>query len=197
MEITSTVGRSHPDYARLPASISEPRWYVVYTSANHEKSVAGQLENRLIQHFLPLYESMRWWKDRQVRLRLPLFPGYVFVRLALCDRLRVLEVPGVVRLVGFGGILCALPDEEIRAIQGCLSRGCLLEPHPYVHVGHRVRVNAGPLQGLEGVVVRKKNRVRFVLSLELINRSASVEIDAADLEQVSMPGKVTKKTSRS
>src|ERR1700684_1552626 len=85
----------------LPVSQGEERWFAVYTCANHEHSVAAQFESRKVDHFLPLYHSVRKWKDRRVRLELPLFPGYMFVRLALSARLKVLEVPGVVRLVGF------------------------------------------------------------------------------------------------
>src|ERR1700689_1408843 len=91
----------------------ELRWYAAYTSANHEKGVAGQLACRSIEQFLPLYESLRRWKDRRKLLQLPLFPGYVFVRLALRNRLQVLEIPGVVRLVGSSGAPTPLSDEEV------------------------------------------------------------------------------------
>ncbi len=160
----------------------EPRWYAAYTSANREKRVAVQMGLRSVEHFLPLYESVRRWKDRRMMLHLPLFPGYLFVRIALRDRLQVLQVPGVARLVGFNGLPCALSASEIATLQACLARKACLEPHPYVRVGRRVRVKAGPLEGLEGIVIRKKNRLRFVLSLDLINRSVAVEIEAADLE---------------
>jgi transcription termination/antitermination protein NusG len=160
----------------------QPRWYAAYTSANHEKRVAIQLGQRSVEHFLPLYESVRRWKDRRKKLQLPLFPGYVFVRLALRDRLQVLQVPGVARLVGFNGRPSALPETDIEAMQTCLTRKACLEPHPYVQVGRRVRIKSGPLEGLEGIVIRKKNRLRFVLSLDLINRSAAAEIDGANLD---------------
>jgi transcription antitermination factor NusG len=170
--------------ALLPAEYLEPRWYAAYTSANHEKRVALQLVERSVEHFLPLYESIRRWKDRRMKLQMPLFPGYVFVRLALRDRLQVLQVPGVARLVGFNGLPCALRDSEIEAMQTCLERKAYLQPHPYVQVGRRVRVKCGPLAGLEGIVVRKKNRVRFVISLDLIQRSVAVEVEAADVEGI-------------
>lgn len=163
---------------------TEPRWYAAYTSANHEKRAALQLVQRSVEHFLPLYESVRRWRDRRVKLQMPLFPGYIFVRLALRDRLQVLQVPGVARLVGFNGMPCALRDSEIEAMQTCLERKASLEPHPYVQVGRRVRVKCGPLAGLEGIVVRKKNRVRFVISLDLIQRSVAVEVEAGDVEGV-------------
>jgi transcription antitermination factor NusG len=160
----------------------DANWYAVYTKANHEKRVAEQLRERSVEYFLPLHESLRRWKDRRVKLQMPLFPGYVFVRVALRDRLCVLQTPGVVHLVSFGGDPAPLPQEEIRAIQNCLSHGLQLEPHPYLRVGHRVRVMKGPLQGLDGTIVRRKNRSRFVLSFDLIMRSVAVEIDETDLE---------------
>jgi transcription antitermination factor NusG len=89
--------------APWPIESVAPHWYVAYTSANHEKRVTEQFLQRSVDHFLPLYESVRRWKDRRVTLQLPLFPGYIFVRLALCDRLKILQVPGVARLIGFNG----------------------------------------------------------------------------------------------
>ena len=176
VHIGPSIGKSG-----LPLDSIEPRWYAAYTHANHEKRVALQLSDRLVEHFLPLYESVHRWKDRRMKLQLPLFPGYLFVRLALRDRFQILQVPGVARLVGFNGLPCALPEEEIHAIQRCLDRGCQFEPHPYLQVGRRARVKQGPLQGLEGIVLRRKNRTRFVLSLELIMRSVVVEIEETDL----------------
>ena len=168
----------------LPPDYLEARWYAAYTCANHEKRVREQLEQRSLESFLPLYETTRRWKDRRMHLQLPLFPGYVFVRMALADRLRVLQVPSVVRLVGFNGHLSPLPDEEIEALKKALAGGVLAEPHPFLSVGRRVRVKAGPLEGVEGIVIRRKNRLRLVISLELIQRAAMVEIDAADLEPI-------------
>jgi transcription antitermination factor NusG len=160
------------------------RWYAAYTCANHEKSVRVQLEERSVESFLPVYETVRRWKDRRMHLQLPLFPGYIFVRMALVDRLRVLQVPSVVRLVGFNGHLSVLPDEEIEGLKKGLASGVLAEPHPFLSVGRRVRVKAGPLEGIEGIVIRRKNRLRLVISLDLIQRAASVEVEAADLEPI-------------
>lgn len=160
----------------------QPKWYAAYTFANHEKRVKEQLEHRLVESFLPLYDSVRRWKDRRVRLQLPLFPSYVFVRLALHDRLQVLKIPGVARLVGFNGSPAALPESEVEALQRMAPTGLHLEPHRYLSVGRRVRVKAGPLAGLEGILVRKKNGDRFVVSVNLIMRSVALELDALDLE---------------
>lgn len=158
-----------------------PRWYAVYTCANHEKRVAEQLRARAVEHFLPLYATVHRWKDRRMQLQLPLFPGYIFVRLPLAERLRVLEVAGVARLVGFGDQAIALPDREIEILRGALGGGLIAEPHPYLTVGSRVRIRSGPLAGLEGILLRKKADFHVVLSVDLILRSIAVEADAADL----------------
>jgi transcription termination/antitermination protein NusG len=165
----------------LPGAHLEQRWYAAYTTSNHEKRVAEQLRVREVEHFLPLYESLRRWKDRRVHLQFPLFPGYVFVRMELRDRLRVQQVPGVARLVGFHGELAALPEEEIEALRASLASGLPAEPHPYLTEGERVRVRSGPLAGLQGILVKKKNKTRFVVSVELIHRAMAVEMDQADL----------------
>ena len=166
----------------LPAAYLETCWYAAYTSANHEKRVAVQLGQRSVEHFLPLYDSVRRWKDRRVQLQLPLFPGYVFVHFALRDRLLVLQIPGVAKLVSFNGMPAALPRQEIEALRASLESGVRAEPHPYLKVGRRARVKAGPLAGMQGILVRRKNRSRFVISLDLIMRSVAVEVDALELE---------------
>ena len=157
----------------------EVRWYAAYTCANHEKRVAAELGARDVEHFLPLYSSMRRWKDRRVQLELPLFPGYVFVRLALCDRQRVVQIPSVVRLVGFGGLPTALPDTEVDIMRSGLSQSLRAEPHPFLTVGRSVRITGGPFAGLEGILKRKRSNLRVVVSLALIQRSVSVEVSAA------------------
>ncbi|MGI9101561.1 MAG: transcription termination/antitermination protein NusG [Terriglobales bacterium] len=160
-------------------------WYAVYTRARHEKRVASQLEQKRIEFFLPLYESMRRWKDRRVLLPMPLFPGYIFVHFAVHDRLQVLTIPGVVRLVSFDGRPAPMSERDVEALRQGLSEGLRAEPHPYLKVGRRVRVRSGPLAGMEGILTRKKDRFRLVLSLDLIMRSVAVEVDAADVEPIS------------
>src|SRR5437667_2218656 len=180
----TTEQRSSFNGLTLPDSFAEQHWYAAYTRAQHEKHVAAELGMREVEHFLPLYSSMRRWKDRRVKLQLPLFPGYVFVRLALRERLRVLETPSVVRLVGFNGHPAALPDKEMEALRACVAARLVAEPYAYLTVGRRVRIKSGPLAELEGVLVRRKNTLRVVLSLDLIARSAAVEVDAANIESV-------------
>lgn len=163
----------------LPDGLGQPNWYAASTRAHHEKKVAQQLGLRSVEHFLPLYECVRQRKDRQVRLQLPLFPGYVFVRLALRDRLRVLQIPSVANLVSCNGTPAALAEAEIEALKASLKLGVQAAPHPYLTVGQWVRVTAGPLAGLEGIVIRSKKQLRFVISLDAIQRSIRLDIDAA------------------
>jgi transcription antitermination factor NusG len=174
--------RTVPSFGELSVSHPETHWYAAYTCAQHEKSVARHLELRSIESFLPIYEKVSRWKDRRVKLQLPLFSGYVFVRLPLEQKLRVLQIPGVVRLVGFNGQPTPVGDEEMHALRSGLSGSLHAQPCPYLTIGRRVRIMAGPLRGLDGVLARKKTGFRFVLSLELIQRSIAVEVDAADLE---------------
>lgn len=186
MSVMSNISGSYSgEMLELSAEFYEQRWYAAYTCAQHEKRVAEQFTKRALENFLPQYESVRRWKDRRVKLQLPLFPGYVFVRIALCDRLRALETPSVVRLVGFNGRPTALPDKEMEALRACVAARLAAEPHAYLTVGRRVRIKTGPLAELEGVLIRKKNSLRVVLSLDLIARSAAVEVDAADVERIS------------
>src|SRR5262245_29598597 len=137
MRVTTQTG-AHVEEPVLPANYCEARWYAAYTSANHEKRVPEQFGGRRVEHFRPPYASIRRWKDRKVKLEMPLFPGYVFVRIALRDRLQVLQVPGVACLVSFDGTPAALPAAEIENLRASLVGGVRAEPHPYLTVGRRV-----------------------------------------------------------
>ena len=161
---------------------TQSHWYAAHVCSRHEKQVARQLEERRVSCFLPVYRSVRRWKDRRKELELVLFPGYVFVHLDLKDRLRVLQVPSVVRFVSFSGHPAPLPDSEIEALNNGLAGGVRAEPHPYLKVGRRVRVKYGPLAGAQGILVRRKDKFRVVLSIDLIMRSVAVEVDEADVE---------------
>ena len=173
-------------------AVTLPSWYAIYTSANHEKKVAAELVRRSVENYLPLYGSVRRWKDRRVHLELPLFPGYVFVQLRLRDRSRVLQVPGVASFVAFGGLPVALPDGQVEALRAGLRGQLRAEPHPYLTVGRRVRVTRGALQGAEGILLRRRGIFRVILSLEVIMRSVAVEVDTADIEPLPHYQKVDK-----
>lgn len=165
-----------------PAVHAHTYWYAAHVCSRHEKQVARQLEERRVDCFLPVYRSIRRWKDRRKELDLVLFPGYVFVHLDLKDRMRVLQIPSVVRFVSFNGLPAPLPDAEIDVLVNGLAKGIRAEPHPYLKVGNRVRVKYGPLAGTQGLLVRRKDKFRVVLSIDLIMRSVAVEVDEADVE---------------
>jgi transcription antitermination factor NusG len=167
---------------RSSVSPSEPKWYAASTRSNHEKTVASQLVARGVEHFLPTYTSVRRWKDRRVTLQLPLFPGYIFVHMALADRMAVVTVPGVARLVGFDGTPVALPEQEITTLRTSLAKGFQAAPHPYLVVGRRVRVKSGALAGLSGILMRHKGNFRVVVSIDLLRQAAAVEVPCEDLE---------------
>lgn len=156
-------------------------WHAVYTHARHEKRVAQHLHERGIEHFLPLYHSVRRWKDRRKELDLVLFPGYVFVRTSQAERLRVLQLPGVVRFVSFNGQPALLAMDDLEALRKGLAEGLQVEHHPYLTVGRRVKVVHGPLTGAQGILVRVKTNWRIVISIDAIMRSVAVEIDEADV----------------
>jgi transcription antitermination factor NusG len=176
--------------AEILNSDSRLRWYASHVRANHENRVGEQLKERSVESFVPLYESVRQWKDRRVKLHLPLFPGYVFVRTKLSDRLRILQVPGVARLVGFNGSPVPLEDGEIEALRSQLAGPVQAMPHPYLQMGRRAKVKQGPLKGLEGFLIQRKQKYRIVLSVETILRSIAVEVDLADVEFVTDGGRI-------
>jgi transcription antitermination factor NusG len=158
------------------------RWYAVSVRPRHEKLVSRHLEHQGLSCFLPVYRSVRRWKDRRKELDMALFPGYVFVNLNLCERLGVLRAPGVLRFVTFQGQPAAVPDSEIRALESSLSVGLRSQPHPYLRQGKKVRVKSGPLADAEGIMIRRKEGFRLVLSIDLIMRSVMLEVDEADVE---------------
>lgn len=167
---------------QLPNEYAGAKWYAVYTCARHEKRVAQQMELRSLRGFVPLYRATHRWKDRRKEIELALFPSYVFVYLALKDRLRVLEIPGVVNLVSSQGKPVPLADEEIEPFRRGARGGVRLEPHPYLQAGRRVRLCRGPMAGLVGILVRRKEGLRLVVSIEILMRSVAVEVDETDVE---------------
>ena len=166
-----------------PVVRADLRWYVAQTKSRHEKKVAEQLSARTVEHCLPLYEAVHRWKDRSARVQLPLFPGYVFLHMAYDDRLRALQVPGMVGFLRFGDKPAELGPVDIANLE-ILRRGMsdrAAEPFPYLTVGRRVRVRTGPFAGLEGVLKRKKGADRLVVSIDQIQRSVLIEISGAEV----------------
>lgn len=159
-------------------------WCAVYTRHQHEKAVSETLAAKGFEVFLPLYESTRRWKDRKMVLSLPLFPCYVFVRGAIERRLPVLTTAGVHMIISNGERVATVPDAEIEAIRRTVEGHFRVEPHPFLRCGERVRVVRGSLEGVEGVLTRKKNLYRLVISVQMLAQSVAVEIDAADVVPV-------------
>src|SRR5208283_4548460 len=157
-------------------------WSAIYTRHQHEKAIAQILSAKGLEVFLPLYNATRRWKDRTVHLSLPLFPCYLFLRGMKERRLEVVTTPGIVSILNVDGEPAAIPEFEIESVRRAIEWGNRVEPHPFLRCGDRVRVVAGPLQGLEGILVRKKNLYRLVLSVQILERSAAVEVDVSAVE---------------
>jgi transcription antitermination factor NusG len=178
---TSLVPQYSETQARYKETIEVSKWYAIYTCPRHEKIVQQQLDAKNVECYLPIYQSLRRWNDRTALIDLPLFPGYLFVRIPLSARLRVLTVPGVVRIVSFNGKPASLTNEEIDALRASVNMQAA-EPYPYLAKGKRIRIKSGPLKGLEGVVMRRKNKLRAVISIHSIMQSYAVELDLADAQ---------------
>lgn len=188
-EALQRIGHKVASVQRRSASgsacdVQQPlNWYALYAASRHEKRVAQHLSQRQIEFYLPLYRAQRKWRDgSKVTLDLPLFPGYLFIHIRRSERGMVLGVPGALEVVGgTGGEPAALPDATIDALRLGLERR-EAQPHPLVTAGERVRIRSGALAGLEGIVVRSKNRFRVVLTLEHIMQSCAVEVGLEDLQ---------------
>ncbi len=159
-------------------------WYALYTRHQHEKTVAEILSKKGFQIFLPLCSAVHRWKDRIKQLSVPLFPCYVFFRGGLDRRLQIVTTPGVYVIVGTAGRPGVIPQAEIDAIRQVVESSVRVEAHPFLKCGDWVRIKSGPLEGIEGILVRKKNQFRLVLSVELLAKSAAVEVDFSTVERV-------------
>src|SRR5437899_3083483 len=163
------------DFTPVRLGSDSQLWYAAYTLPRHEKAVAEQLGFRQVETYLPLYLSARRWAERRALVEVPLFPGYVFVRISASQRIRVIEHPSVLRLVTFNGRPAPLPDGEIERLRAALELG-KAEPFPFLIPGKRIRVRSGPLAGLEGTILRRKGRMRLVVSVEAIQRSIILDL---------------------
>jgi transcription antitermination factor NusG len=163
----------------------ETEWYALRTRYQHEKTVAALLAWKGFETFLPTYRAVRHWKDRKRQLWLPLFPGYLFVENAADRKLQVVSTPGVCSIISVAGIPALIASEEIDSIRRAVASNYSLEPHPFLADGDTVRVKSGPLAGIDGIVVRKKKDLcRLVISVQMLGRSAAVEIDASDIDTI-------------
>jgi transcription antitermination factor NusG len=173
---------------REVASI-ESSWYAVQTMPRHEKKVSGELQAKQIESFLPVVSEVRQWSDRKRMIEFPLFPGYVFIRIAAESgaRIAVLRTNGVVGFVGVRGTGTPIPECEITAIQAVLTQQVPLEAHPFLNIGQRVRIRGGALDGIEGILDAVKGDQSLVISVELIQRSLALRVAGYHVEPVHEP----------
>lgn len=162
-------------------------WYAIYTRHQHEKSVGELLEKKGFETFVPLYQSRRRWKDRVKTLSLPLFPSYVFLHGGIERQLQIVTTPGVHWMITVAGQVAVIPEAEIAAVKRLMESSLRVEPHPFLKCGDWVRVKAGPLEGVEGILVRMKSLCRLVLSVEMLQQSVAVEVDASEVERGRRP----------
>jgi transcription antitermination factor NusG len=164
--------------AQDPPQAETPRWYALRVRSNFERKAADSLHRRDLEQFLPSYRQRSYWSDRMKWVERPLFPGYVFCRFSMRDWLSVMQTPGVVQAVNFGGVPAPVDDGEIEALARLVSSSVPLFPRAFLNVGQRVEIKRGPLTGLEGILERFEKECRIVVSVSLLQRSVSAEIDA-------------------
>lgn len=164
-----------------PDGGESPAWHAVSVKHQHERTIAAALDQKGFEAFSPMYRARRQWSDRTKEIELPLFAGYVFCRFPYGDKARVLNTPAVARVVEFGGKPAAIPEAEIAAIRAVIASNQPLRPWPHLKPGDLVRVERGPLRGVEGILLREKDAVELVVTVELLRRSVAVQIDAASV----------------
>jgi transcription antitermination factor NusG len=171
--------RSHGREVIVQPGNSTYPWFALRVRSHFENTVATVLGGKGYEWFLPQYKSRRAWSDRIKEIQLPLFPGYVFCRFDLEHRLPILTTAGVVGVVGIGKRPFPIDDAEISAIQAAVRSGLPSRPCPFLEIGQKVRVESGPLRGMEGILSEFKRQQRLVLSVTLLQRSIAVEVDSA------------------
>jgi transcription antitermination factor NusG len=170
---------------QFPDTLESPGWWAVYTRHQHEQAVADMLVTKGLEVFLPRYEALRHWSDRCKKLLMPLFPCYLFVRERAGGQLLIMMTPGTHTIVRHGAHLAVISEDEMTSIQRAVGDPSRIEPYPYLRCGERVRVTRGSLQGVDGILIRKKNLYRLVLSVDMLAQSVAVEVDASDVEPIS------------
>ena len=164
------------------ASANAIAWFALWTRSRHEQVVREQLEQKQIEAFLPTVARWSRWKDRKKKIDWPLFPGYCFARFNPRERLPILQCAGVVSIISFEGEPAAIPAHHIEGIRQLVESDLAYDPCPLIREGMMVEVVHGPLRGVIGRLVRKNEKPRLVLSVDLIGRAVSVEVDAADVK---------------
>jgi transcription antitermination factor NusG len=156
-------------------------WYALQTRHQHEKSITNILAEKGFEVFCPTYQELHRWKDRKKEVTLPLFPGYLFFANGLDRKLDLLSTPGVCTIVSFGNTPAPVAPPEIEAIRRAMLSPRTVAPHPFLREGDKVRLKSGPLAGIEGILQRRKDGYRLVLSVELLGRSVAVEVEQCDI----------------
>jgi transcription antitermination factor NusG len=161
---------------------NKQEWYAVYTKSRHEKVAEINLKNRGVMTFLPLREVVSRWKDRNKTINIPLFPSYVFVKIGFMDIHKVIYAKGVLKVVGCNGTPVPVPTEQVESIRTLIQSKLKYDPYPYLDRGREVLIKSGPLQGIIGKIMEKRSKHKIVLSIDLIKKAVSVEIDILDIE---------------
>ncbi len=151
-------------------------WYALTVRPQHERAVELALTARGLTTYLPLFETVKKWSDRFKKLVVPLFPGYIFCRFDTSSRVQVLKTPGVISIVSTGQTPTPVPDAQVEAVQKMLASGSPVEPCAYLKEGERVRIEEGPMAGVEGILLEVRDACRLVVGIELFQRSVSVQV---------------------
>jgi transcriptional antiterminator RfaH len=171
----------HRDLLNARAEVSNAsgiaRWFALTVRYQHERQTSAALDWKGLETLAPCYPARRRWSDRIKEVETPLFAGYVFCRFEPRDKLSVLNTPGVAKIVGFGGALAAIDDSEIGAIQAAVQSRLPLWPWQHLQTGDRVRIERGPLRGVEGTLLRQPEGIRLLIGVELLRRAIAVELD--------------------
>ncbi len=158
------------------------RWYAIYTRSRYEKKVSMELDERGLEHFLPIVPQLRYWKDRKKIVNMPIFPGYVFVNIKLSEKIRVLQANGVVRFIEFNGAPSPIPDAQIEDVRQLLKYPERVEAASYFNSGDLVEITAGPFSGVKGKIIHSRGKQRLLVGIEIIQQAVSVEIDSSWLK---------------
>jgi len=159
-------------------------WYALYTKSRHEKIVEARLMDKGIKTFLPIREVISQWKDRKKRIYMPLFPSYLFISIGLENIHKAIYTPGVLRVLGTNGTPVPVPTDQINSVRTLVEKTLKYDPHPYLTKGRKIAIKSGPLEGVIGRIIEKRGKHRLVVSIDLIKRSVSVEVDIKDVEPV-------------
>jgi transcription antitermination factor NusG len=165
--------------AQLPEVESILPWFAIQVRSKFEWRVSTMLKGTGYETFFPMYRDRRSWSDRIKEVEVPLFPGYTFCRFNPQRRLPILKTPGVMDIVSFEGRPAPIPDHQIASVRSVVETDLAVRPWPFLQVGQKVRINKGPLAGVEGFLMEFKQGFRLVVSITILNRSVSAELDGA------------------